>query len=238
MKKQLIFTPALSALLLGTMAQSARSFERSDDTIAFHGPDVHSGYPDAFQFHYLLPKDTVSPDGKYGLIFPDRQLGGDTDSVKDYVVALKPAQILGLIDGGDFEGKSNGGYEVEWSKDSSVALVTFESKWGPGGFFVLEFQDGKISRLTDLDRKIRSVFEPEFRKSKAEPYNDTLDFIYETQESEAPFCKLSGTTQVRIDALVTSDPKQSDSWQARLRAIWDIRNAKFTEQRLTRVRNR
>src|SRR4051794_40239843 len=43
-----------------------------DEEIPFHGPDVHPGYPDAFFVSYTLRKNTVSPDGKYGVIFPDR----------------------------------------------------------------------------------------------------------------------------------------------------------------------
>jgi hypothetical protein len=36
----------------------------------------------------------------------------------------------------EFEGMSHGGYSVEWSGDSSVALVTLDGKWGPRDFIL------------------------------------------------------------------------------------------------------
>ena len=226
-------------LLLGPLANFASCFEHTDETIDFHGPDVRPGYPDQFHYHYVLPKDTVSPNGKYGLILPDRKLGQGENSFYNFLVSLDPAQILARLDtdSPDFEGRSNGGYEVAWSKDSSVALITLESKWGPGEFFLIEFQDGKVSRTTNLDKKLRQLIDPDFRKAKVESFNDSLGFIYEYAESPAPFCRLENATRVKIDAYVTNDPKSDNPWRARVRAVWDIQNAKFTEQRLTRLAN-
>jgi hypothetical protein len=227
-------------LLLIVLVHSAGGFEHTDDTVDFHGPDIRPGYPDLFHFHFVLPKDTISPNGKYGVIFPDRTLGEmENDSLHNFVVSLDPSQILTELDtdSPEFEGKSNGGYEVEWSKDSSVALITLEAKWGPGEFFVVELQDGKVSRMTNLDKKIRQVVEPVYRKAKPGSFNDSYDFIYEYQDPDKKFCQLENATRVRIDAYVTNDPKGDHSWRARLRAVWDIRNAEFTEQRVTRLSN-
>jgi hypothetical protein len=188
----------LSALLacislLDALVHNARCFEHTDDTVDFHGPDVRPGYPDLFHLHFVLPKDTLSPNGKYGVIFPDRTLGEmENDSLHNYVVSFDPSQILTELDTAspEFEGKSHGGYEVEWSGDSSVALITLEAKWGPGEFFLIELQEGKVSRTTNLDKKIRQLIEPEYRKAHAASSDDSSDFIYEYQDSETRFCKL------------------------------------------------
>lgn len=227
--------------LLIALAQAASCFESTDDTVDFHGPDVHPGYPDLFHLHFVFPKGTLSPNGKYGLVFPDRTLGEmENDSLHNFVVSLDPSQILAELDteSPDFEGKSHGGYEVEWSEDSSVALITLEAKWGPGEFFLIELQEGKVSRTTNLDKKIRQLIEPGYRKAHAESSNDSSDFIYEYQDSETRFCKLENATRVKIDAYVTNDPKADNPKRSRLQATWDIRNAKFIQQRVTRLSNR
>jgi hypothetical protein len=51
-------------LLLNAPVYTAKCFEYTDDTVDFHGPDVRPGYPDLFHFHFVLPKDTLSPNGK------------------------------------------------------------------------------------------------------------------------------------------------------------------------------
>ena len=59
------------------------------------------------------------------------------DSLHDFVVSLEPSQILAELksDEPEFKGKSNGGYEIKWAQDSSVALITFDSRWGPWKLF-------------------------------------------------------------------------------------------------------
>jgi len=39
--------------------------------IEIHGPNVRPGFPDAFALAYKLADDSISPDGKYGLISPN-----------------------------------------------------------------------------------------------------------------------------------------------------------------------
>jgi len=226
------------ALLLAAVVGTANCAEDSEDTIIFHGPAVHPGYPDAFSTDYILPKDTVSPDGKYGLIFPDRELSDNPG--RDFIVALDPPRILTLLetDEPEFEGMSHGGYSLEWSGDSSVALVTLAGKWGPRDFLLIELQNGKVTGTTQLGAKIRQLLEPDYQNAKAAPYNDYYHFIFENQESETPFCTLEKSALVRIDAFATSDPKSSGEWRARVRAVWDIRNAKVTRQQVTRLSGR
>ncbi len=144
------------ALLLAAGVRTANCAEDSEDTIIFHGPAVHPGYPDAFSTDYFLPKDTVSPNGKYGLIFPDRELS--VNPGRDFIVALDPPQILTLLetDEPEFEGMSHGGYSLEWSGDSSVALVTLDGKWGPRDFLSvlrLEPRFGALARGIKRDNR-------------------------------------------------------------------------------------
>jgi hypothetical protein len=58
------FALLAGALLLAAVVHPASCFDRSGDAVDFHGPAVRPGYPDAFSTDYILPKDTVSPNGK------------------------------------------------------------------------------------------------------------------------------------------------------------------------------
>src|SRR4029077_10223076 len=203
--------------------------------------NVHPGYPDAFNTDYVLRSETISPNHKYAVIVPDNDFSDNPG--RDFVVALDPPQIVALLETRwpEFENKNHGGMEVEWSQDNSVALVTIESKWGPDNFVLVEFKDGHVSRMTPLGVKIRQLLDPDYKKSKAGPYNDYYHFIFEeTGESGNPFCKLNGSTRVNVDGEATTDPQGLDKrrWNARVRAVWDIASGKFVEQKVTRLSSR
>jgi hypothetical protein len=211
---------------------------RKRANVEFHGPNLRPGYPDAFSLDYILEKDTLSPNGKYGFIYADVVLYEmDERLARNFIVALDPPQVLAVLDveSPDFENKSHGGHSIEWSSDSSVALVTLESKWGPGDFILVEIQNGRVKRMTDLGTRIRQLFKRDYERTRRHD-QDYLTFEY--QESEAEFCKLEGSKFVQIDAYATNDPKgfEEDIWRARLRATWDIANGKFTQQKVTRIK--
>ena len=135
-----------------------------------------------------------------------------------------------------FKNESHGGLNADWSDDDSVALITLDGKWGPHDIFLVEFRDGKLSRMTNILAKAHDLLLPDYRKAKAERYNEYFDFIFESEDN--PICKLDGTEHVRINALATTDPKGGGDervWEGRLKATWDIAQAKFTSQKITRV---
>jgi hypothetical protein len=233
MKVKLFFT----AWVVAGLTILAADNESEEETVEFHGPSVRPGYLDAFHTDYVLRSDSISPNHKYGVIVPSNDFSDNPG--RDFVVALDPPQILALLetDWPEFENKNHGGMSVQWSDDNSVALVTIDSKWGPGDFILVEFRDGRVSRTTPLGAKIRQLLEPDYRKSKAGPYNDYYKFIFETGENEEPLCKLKGSGRVVVDAEATTDPKglAKRPWSGRVQAVWDIAAAKFLEQKVTRL---
>jgi len=154
-----------------------------------------------------------------------------------YVVALQPFTVLGELQNKYpyFQNQSNGGVSAEWSDDGSVALITLDGKWGPHDVFLLEFRDGKLARTTNVLAKAHDLLLPDYRKSKAEPYNDNFDFILDAEDG-AVF-KLDGANRVAIDGEATTDLKglSEHRWSARLNAVWDISQGKFTSQKIART---
>jgi hypothetical protein len=201
------------------------------------GADSSVGLSEAYAKNYLIAASTLSPNKKFAVIYPKL----DPDEFpegKDYLVALQPFTVLGPLETKYpyFQHESHGGLSAEWSADNSVALITEESKWGPGDIFLAEIREGKLSRMTNLLAKLQDLLQPDYAKAKPkpEPYNDEFAFIFE-EESE-PICQLDGTTAVKINAEATNDPKgmSKHAWAGRVKAVWNISAAKFTEQKVTR----
>jgi sugar lactone lactonase YvrE len=205
-----------------------------------NGEDTSTGLPAKYAKDYLVASSTISPDKKLALIYPTLEAeeaaedANHPERIRDRIVALQPFTILGELQTKYpyFQNESHGGISAEWSNDSSVALVTLDGKWGPHDVFLLEFHDGKLARTTNILAKAHGLLLPDYRKSKAEPYNDNFDFIFDGEEG--PVFKLDGTNSVVIDGDAVTDPKglSRRSWRAHLKAVWNIPDAKFTSKKV------
>jgi len=202
-------------------------------------PEASSaGLPEQYAKNYLIAASAVSPDKKFAVIYPTLEAQEAADNanhperIKDYIVALQPFTILDELQTKYpyFQNESHGGISADWSDDSSVALVTLDGKWGPHDVFLLEFRDGKLGRTTNIRAKAHDLLLPSYRKSKAEPYNDNFDFIFDGEDG--PVFKLKGANHVVIDGDAVTDPKglSRRSWRAHLKAVWNIPEAKFTSK--------
>ena len=210
----------------------------ADEEPEAQGEDSSAGLPEQYARNYLIAGSAVSPDNKFAVIYPTLEAEEAAENanhpggVKDYIVALQPFTILGELQTKYpyFQNESHGGISADWSDDSSVALVTLDGKWGPHDVFLLEFHDGKLGRTTNILAKAHDLLLPSYRKSKAEPYNDNFDFIFD--DEEGPVFKLDGTNRVVIDGDAVTDPKglSRRSWRAHLKAVWNIPEAKFTSK--------
>ena len=233
---------AIAAFAIG----SGFSVLAADEESEAAGEDSSTGLPEQYAKDYLIARSTVSPDKKFAVIYPTLKAeeaaedANQPDRIKDYVVALEPFIILGELQTKYpyFQNESHGGLGADWSADNSVALITLDGKWGPHDVFLLEFRDGKLARTTNILAKAHNLLLPDYRKSKAEPYNDNFDFIFDGEDG-AVF-KLDGATRVVIDGDAVTDPKgiSNRRWSAQLKAVWDISQRKFTSQKITRTRKK
>lgn len=214
------------------MAAEGESGEAVDDSSA--------GLPDAYAKNYLVAASTLSPNKKFAVMYPKKD-SEEFPEKKNYLIALQPFSILGALETKwpYFQHENHGGLSAEWSEDSAVALVTLEGKWGPRDILLAEMRDGKLSRTTNLLAKLHELLLLDYAKAKPkpEPYNAEFDFIFE-EESE-PSCQLDGSKSVKMNAEATTDPKgiSKHAWAGRVKAVWDISAAKFTEQKVTRERH-
>jgi hypothetical protein len=234
----------IAALSILSLVSAWSIMAQEEDAAEEH--DSSAGLPKEYAGKYLIASSTLSPDKNMAVIYPK---DGDDEKARDYLVALKPFKILAPLatEYPYFAHQSHGGIRADWSRDNSVALVTLESKWGPGDVFLYEIRDGKVARTTDLLKKISELLQPDYDQVKPEPYNDNFPFIFDDDmlgggesDSSQPVrqCVLDGAQQVKIKAAATSDPKQIGgikAWDAKFEGVWDISQAKFTAEKVTRA---
>ena len=203
--------------------------------------DFSAGLPKEYAGKYLLAANTLSPDKTIGVIYPKAGIcdQGSEKDCKNFLVQLKPFNVLATLktDWPHFENKNHGGIDAHWAKNNAAVVVTLESKWGPGDIFLYELKAGQLARSTDLIPKIRALLEPDFRKAMGvRAKKDQFSFILESSPDK-PTIGLKGST-VRINVDATTNPKRTPgekAWDGRVEAIWDIPQARFTSQKVTRL---
>jgi len=161
----------------------------------------------------------------------------DAERIKDYIVALQPFTIIKALDTKVpyFQRASKMGLGAEWSDDSAVGLITLDGWWGPRDVFLVEFRDGKLSRITNIATKVCDLLLPNYRK--AERSNDIFGFFFVAHTS----FKLEGTSRVVIEASADTEPniasedlRSSDrAWRGHVQAVWDVAQARFVSQKVS-----
>jgi hypothetical protein len=196
-------------------------------------PDLPKAYAS-----YKIDESSLSPDGQYGFIFPAAPLDDEKAKVKNSLIALKPFRVvleLPTDDDGYFVDKSNASFSATWVKDGSAVVVTEGSKWGPGQVFVIPIDHGKPGKIAELTALITQVADPDFKKSKADPFNDSYDFVLEAPDEGWP---INVHAQVVVECDCKSNPKgDSDvnSWVGHFHGLWDIAQGKFVEEKFERT---
>ena len=104
--------------------------------------------------HFSVPSDTVSPDGRYGVMLPDVEPDEPNKLVdmKTGAVAAVLAGEPGWIGGTSGPSMRWGDMEAKWSADSSTLTWIHPEKWFPASYVVLHLRDGHLAWQTELMR--------------------------------------------------------------------------------------
>jgi hypothetical protein len=228
MNRQIVFACVLSAVL-GLTSQTGRADEDDETPIEFHGPAGHPGYPNPFSIGYILRGNTLSPNRRYGVIFPKILLKGKPD----FVVDLKNSAILSAVEVDKlvtpyFEHQNRGGLTVSWSSDSTAALVEIDQRWGPGALVVIEMKDGTVYQETDLSKQVEKLFSP----AKAKRTRSRAEGI-DTYGVTAVKWKTSDSgLRLEIKCEGQTNPKgfsEYSTWEGTFAGVWDLTQRRFIE---------
>jgi len=232
--KPMVYACFLAALS-SPINQAVYADEDDDATLEFHGPAQRPGYPDPFSIAYILRKNTLSPDTRYGVIFPKLLLAG---AGPDFVVDRQNSAVLGAVEVNEsttpyYEHQNYGGLDVWWSADSAAALIEIDKKWMPGSLVVIEIKNGTIERQTDLSDQVEKLFSP--AKAKHTRSSETEVSDYEVSGVKWKLTEKSKQLQIRCEGETNSRGISQYTWKGTFAAVWDLDKRRFIETEVTQT---
>ncbi|HEX8279767.1 MAG TPA: hypothetical protein VF551_00195 [Chthoniobacterales bacterium] len=209
--------------------------DEEETPIPFHGPDVHAGYPDAFHVGYVLRPSALSPNKRYGIIYPKRFL--EENPGADFVVDVPASRALAVLetDSPYFSGRNHGSIAVYWAPDSSAALVENGGKWMPRNLLLVELKDGAVVRQTDLLDPLLRVFAPAIAKAERSRASEASPGELSIK---AVKWKNGRGAQLEFRCEGGTNPKgfpDSSAWAGKAVATWDVAQHKFVQQTVTQT---
>jgi hypothetical protein len=235
MHPRLLVLCAISAAFTFGFALARASDDDDETPLPFHGPDVHPGYPDAFHVGYVLRSSALSPDKRYGIIYPQRFL--EENPGANFVVDVPGSRALALLetDAPYFSGRNHGSIEVKWAPDSSAVLVENGGKWMPRNLLLIELKDGAVARQTDLLERLARTFSPAIAKAERTRASDAS--VGELSITDVKWKNGRGT-QLEIRCEGGTNPKSFEdqsAWAGKAVAVWDVAQRKFVQQKVTQT---
>jgi hypothetical protein len=102
---------------------------------------------------FVVPKCTLSPDGRYGVTVPILDQHEDSEDPKNSVIEVKTGRVVAIINT-KFTGWNHMGHGAvwpcRWSPDGSLLLWEVDGKWFPDAVVLLKFNNGVLEWQTDI----------------------------------------------------------------------------------------
>jgi hypothetical protein len=99
---------------------------------------------------YSLPKDTISPDGCYGILVPNAETLPSLKDPANSLINAKTGNIIGRLDGVDGVRVGNDDYSAIWSLNSENVIWMPRYKWVPLDIHMIRIKEGRILSQVSL----------------------------------------------------------------------------------------
>ena len=193
MPRRMAFAMIISFFAVALYSVRAQQDEKSakNTDLVIAESHVLPGLPDAFALAYEFEPDSTSPDGRFGVIFPGTYSDFPNEEAlgRDFVVSLKPFQVLAANEGVYYRGTN--GMGVEWTRDNSAVLVTLGGRWGTIGATLFELRDGRVTRRTDLWAEMMKLVAAKFPQKERSNLITVSNYFRPTQ----PITGISAKTE-------------------------------------------
>ena len=185
---------------------------------------------------YLIPEQSLSPNGQYGVLVPDYAHFQQDVNGQNKLMEVKTATAIAPIDGESWFqdpkiGMNHGAAAARWSADGAILAWVVGGKWSPRTFNMLKVSDGAVSWQVDVLAKVQKEMLRQTRSAAPDAYELARKenrgsgsafpdgFVIDVQVPEAGFA-LPLTVTTTLD----SNPKQIEgktSLRSSLRATID-----------------
>jgi hypothetical protein len=182
---------------------------------------------------YEVGESTVSPDGRFAILYPVRpENSNDASSPPNVLVRLKPYAVLvedvcpenngpGWID-------SRGAPAAKWGGNEFVAIWQ-RMKWGPENLVVYEIANDKVKRVEKIWPEVVKYFDRDFHQRFLKEYpkeSDDYKFVADDSEMKS-FAFKDQKLLLNIFADNKPNLAAGPHWTAELHAVWNLKSGKF-----------
>jgi hypothetical protein len=125
---------------------------------------------------FSVPKSTLSPDGRLGVLVPDESHYCD-EQPQNKVVEVASGRVLVIIQAETgMEQMNHGGAAPQWSADGSLLLWKVEGKWAPRALVLLKIHEGKVAWQVNILKQAQRATLIRTRKAQPKAYAAARDF--------------------------------------------------------------
>lgn len=201
-----------------------RAQERSPGAPVQPAPEIPNGYE--------IGQESLSPDGRFAILYPVRGGEGAENPPPNLLVRLKPYAVLAKLGGEEGRWRGARGEPLaKWNGNSTVA-IWLAAKWGSSDLWVYEIENDKVKRVHPVFQEARKYFDRDFHERFLKQYPKESDhFIFVSDGNEERGVREIEFTGRKLLLNLFADNKPNlaggPHWTASLQAVWDLDQAKF-----------
>jgi hypothetical protein len=123
---------------------------------------------------FSVPKSTLSPDGRLGVLVPDEDHSSDA---QNKVVDIATGRVLAVIRAETgLEQMNHGGIAPRWSADGSFLLWKVEGKWFPRALVLLSIREGHVAWQVNILKEAQQATLTRTREAQPKAYAAARNF--------------------------------------------------------------
>jgi hypothetical protein len=188
-------------------------------------------YPDVPK-EYEVGEDTISPDGRFAILYPVHDEQSDACCPPNVLVRLKPYAVLKEIEsedgyaGGYWRGM-RGEPRAKWN-DNSTVVIWHAQKWGDEDFALYEIENDQVKRAQKIWPEVVKYFDRDFHARFLKKYpneSDSYTFVNDPNMKEIEF----QGRKLLLNIFADNKPNLAGGphWTAELHAIWNLDTSRF-----------
>ena len=157
----------LAVLMMTALGEAAPP---PDASVA--APDISAGTNNGLPSGFILSKESISPDGRYGVAVPVyAELG--SGNPKDILFDIRERRVVAVIDatpGWDRALNYNEVLPARWSPDNSLLLWEVAGKWFPTALVVMKLEGGRLKWQVNLLKTVQQAILARTKKAAPQAY--------------------------------------------------------------------